>query len=37
MWGALSGLGFGRVRAKIDAGDLASRTLKLTGVTEAEE
>ena len=37
MWGALSGLGFGRVRAKIDAGDLASRTLKLTGATEAED
>ena len=37
MWGALSGLGFGRVRAKIDTGDLSSRTLKLMGATELEE
>ena len=37
MWSSLSSLGFGRVRAKIDAGDLTSRTLKLTGATETEE
>jgi hypothetical protein len=37
IWGSLASLGFARVRAKIDAGDMATRTLKLTGATEAEE
>lgn len=37
IWSSLSSLGYGRVRAKIDAGDFASRTLKLTGDTEVEE
>ena len=37
IWSSLSSLGYARVRAKIDAGDLTSRTLKLTGNTEAEE
>jgi hypothetical protein len=37
VWSSLSSLGYGRVRAKIDAGDLANRTLTLTGNTEAEE
>jgi hypothetical protein len=37
VWSSLSSLGFARVRAKIDAGDLSSRTLKLAGNTEVEE
>jgi len=37
VWSSLSSLGYGRVRAKIDAGDFASRTLRLTGDTEVEE
>ena len=37
VWSSLSSLGYGRVRAKIDAGDLTSRTLTLTGNTEVEE
>ena len=37
VWSSLSGLGYGRVRAKIDAGDMTSRTLTLTGDTQVEE
>ena len=37
IWSSLSSLGYARVRAKIDAGDLTSRTLKLTGNSEVEE
>ena len=36
-WSSLSSLGYGRVRAKIDAGDLTHRTLTLIGDTEVEE
>jgi hypothetical protein len=37
IWSSLSSLGYARVRAKIDAGDLISCTLRLTGNTEMEE
>ena len=37
VWGSLSGLGYGRVRAKIDANDWASCVLRLAGNTEIEE
>jgi hypothetical protein len=37
IWSSLSSLGFARVRAKIDMGDLTSRILRLTGSTEVEE
>jgi hypothetical protein len=37
IWSSLSSLGYARVRAKIDAGDLTSRTLRLTGGSEVEE
>jgi len=37
IWSSLSSLGFTRVRAKIDAGDLISHTLKLSGSGEVEE
>ena len=37
IWSSLSSLGYARVRAKIDAGDLTSHTLRLTGNTEVEE
>ncbi len=37
IWGSLASLGFARVRAKIDAGDLTGRTLRLTGAAEVEE
>lgn len=36
IWSSLSSLGYARVRAKIDLGDLTSRTLKLTGSAEVE-
>lgn len=37
VWSSLSSLGFTRVRAKIDSGDLTSRTLKLAGSSEVEQ
>ena len=37
IWSSLSSLGYVRVRAKIDAGDLTSRTLRLTAGSEVEE
>jgi len=37
IWSSLSSLGYARVRARIDAGDLTSRTLKLTSNAEVEE
>ena len=37
IWGSLASLGFARVRAKIDASDLTSCTLRLSGAAEVEE
>ena len=37
VWSSLSSLGYGRVRAKVDAGDLTRRTLTLIGNTQVEE